>query len=1327
MILTISVGAKTIDGASETLGGSYSYDELRVINGGTLYVQDGSKLTVNANSIYVDSTSSINADQSGYTGGSGGAHGGGQTGRGGGGGSGSGAGFTGGNDGSTGCSAGGGGGGAGYGGYGGQGGQGGRDTDHNGGAGGNDGGPYGSNSARSVELGSGAGGGGGAGDWSGSDGTSGSRGGGALHLDASGTINIDGSVTANGGPGGDGGDDGGGCDSNGGGGGGGGASGGGILIDGNDVQISGTLSAQGGNGGSGGSGMTDNGNNGQDGGGGRIKVFYGSLDDSSANYNVNGHDSGTTYFEQTNAPPNNPNNLNPSGGNIDVNPSISADYSDPDGDSGTLYFEDGGGNNIGSCSVNDGGGCSVTYSSADSWGTSYTFQVYAEDSVGTTSGTESQSFTTSYKPTVSNLQPSGSPVQLNPQLSADVSDSDGECLTVTFRDASDNSNIGSDSVCGSGTATVSTSGVSLGSSSGTSYSFDVVVDDGQVSTTSGDQSFTTVHNPDNPTGESPSDNAVDVSRSKNLQVDVDHPDNLDMNVEFFLDGSSIGSDTVNGGSGTASINPSLGYSEDHSWSVDVDTQGYSTSSGGGSWSFQTEHNTGLNSISGPSNDPAPLNPELEASVSHSDPGEELTVEFVNDDNGNLICSQSGVTDTETVTCDPSGEAFAGSTGTNYNWRVDLSGDRPSESYSSSVQSFTTVSAPTVSLNSPNDGEENVATDSGLIANVNQDEGLELNTVITLEDDQGNFVDDYSMNSNPGQIIFNDPNLELSENYQWYADTSIVDSTYSQGDTSGTRTFSTEHDFRVDGAYPSDGAEAFGVNDSIDVEVFHSSDRSIDVEFYFNDTASGTPDVTKTVTSSGIAVNAKVDTENFDGFGEETGTNYNWSYVVSDGASDTGDITGEGLNYTTVYRPELSLNSPNDGEVNVDIDGSLDIGVLQDDNIATDVTAQLNNLSGSEADVVVRPSILGTGAGVTASFSLDDFDFVKAGETYSYNATGTIINPADQVSSPIQGATGVSTFTISPKPEVIGIQPLNGKTGTSANPLLNVTADHDESDQMTVEFYDWEKTGNEAFLGDETVASGDTASINITDSDIGDSPQEYYWYVNVTTESGTSWNNSANPYEFTVASIGEVTYEASTGNNVNLNPDNAADQGLDTIVGQETIVYQVSNDAGTDIPGIAFNVSDGSNSEVFGEVDDVESGSSVTVDLGESSLIEEDQESYEIYAFYQEAGTDFTNQDFRSDKIEFSTHVAEVEWVNPGQPGSQPINEYRIYHNNQSGEAFSNFDYVGSINDDDSGGFTVGVANLELGESNSNECFRLVSWNVAGESDPTGEQCVGVVP
>lgn len=101
-----------------------------------------------------------------------------------------------------------------------------------------------------------------------------------------------------------------------------------------------------------------------------------------------------SFTTEPNNPPNQPTDLKPSGDSEPLSPDINASYSDPDGDSGTLYFETDSGSSIGSCSVSDGGKCSVTYSSADEPDTTYTFQVYAEDEYGDTSSKVSQSFTT---------------------------------------------------------------------------------------------------------------------------------------------------------------------------------------------------------------------------------------------------------------------------------------------------------------------------------------------------------------------------------------------------------------------------------------------------------------------------------------------------------------------------------------------------------------------------------------------------------------------------------------------------------------------------------------------------------------------------------------------------------------------------------------------------------------------------------------------------------------------------------------------------------------------------------------------------------------------
>ena len=225
------------------LGGEHSYDQVIIKNNAILYVSHVTGfLKIHANNITVDSGSNITADRVGYLGGT--------TDR-------IGFGPSYGELGSGGS----GGGGAGYGASGGDGGD-------NPGSGGGD---YGDATSVSIEIGSG--GGGGTGN---AGGGSGGSGGGAIWLDAE-EIYIFGIVSGNGDYGLPG------TKSNDGGGGGG--SGGGILIRGKNVTISGTLSAKGGDGGDSGGGT---GGDGGGGAGGRIKIFYDTLDESGAIYEMNG-------------------------------------------------------------------------------------------------------------------------------------------------------------------------------------------------------------------------------------------------------------------------------------------------------------------------------------------------------------------------------------------------------------------------------------------------------------------------------------------------------------------------------------------------------------------------------------------------------------------------------------------------------------------------------------------------------------------------------------------------------------------------------------------------------------------------------------------------------------------------------------------------------------------------------------------------------------------------------------------------------------------------------------------------------------------------------
>ncbi len=234
--LPASAADLVIDGTSQTLDGTQSYDSVQIINGGVLYVTaytgSGTTGTLHllADSVTVDSSSSIVASGRGYRG----QH------------NANGEGPGGGQGGSC-CPDSGGGGG-----HGGSGGTGSRD-----GCGGSDGAggsAYGSSTSLSVDMGSA---GGAAGNGDGDDGGYGAEGGGSITIEAT-SIEISGTVVTDGDNGSTTNND---AE--------GGGAGGGILLMADTLVCTGTLYARGGNGGS-----TDDGGGG--GGGGVIKQFYDS-------------------------------------------------------------------------------------------------------------------------------------------------------------------------------------------------------------------------------------------------------------------------------------------------------------------------------------------------------------------------------------------------------------------------------------------------------------------------------------------------------------------------------------------------------------------------------------------------------------------------------------------------------------------------------------------------------------------------------------------------------------------------------------------------------------------------------------------------------------------------------------------------------------------------------------------------------------------------------------------------------------------------------------------------------------------------------------------
>jgi len=161
-------------------------------------------------------------------------------------------------------------------------------------------------------------------------------------------------------------------------------------------------------------------------------------------------------------------------------------------------------------------------------------------------------------------------IDYSPILSVDVFDYDGDDLTVTFYNASDNDVIGIDAVSGgTGTASISWPGCLAG----TLYSWNITVDDGVGTINSDTWAFTTNYIPNEPINPSPNDGTTNIDYSPTLSVDVFDYDGDDLTVTFYnaSDNSVIEIDTVSGGSGVASVTWSgLPSNTTVSWYVIVD-------------------------------------------------------------------------------------------------------------------------------------------------------------------------------------------------------------------------------------------------------------------------------------------------------------------------------------------------------------------------------------------------------------------------------------------------------------------------------------------------------------------------------------------------------------------------------------------------------------------------------------------------------------------------------------------------------------------------------------------------------------------------------------
>jgi len=253
------------------------------------------------------------------------------------------------------------------------------------------------------------------------------------------------------------------------------------------------------------------------------------------------------------------------------NVTLGVDVDDMDLDILDIYFYNGSDDSLidTDTSVNSGTTGSIQWKEL-AYGSTYYWYVVVDDGIINTTSSL-WSFTTDNIPTYNSPIPvnESSHHILNPILSVEVNDLDGDNLDVSFYNASDDSLIDIDSNVLSGT---NASVVWSGLRNGFEYHWYVVIDDGIANVTSGVWCFTTNFAPSaaNP---SPPSEAIHQLLTLSLQVQVTDGDGDILDVFFYnaSDDSLIGTNSSVSSGNFASVSWSgLQTANDYYWYVIVD-------------------------------------------------------------------------------------------------------------------------------------------------------------------------------------------------------------------------------------------------------------------------------------------------------------------------------------------------------------------------------------------------------------------------------------------------------------------------------------------------------------------------------------------------------------------------------------------------------------------------------------------------------------------------------------------------------------------------------------------------------------------------------------
>jgi len=410
--------------------------------------------------------------------------------------------------------------------------------------------------------------------------------------------------------------------------------------------------------------------------------------------------SSTWSFETINDAPSTPGNPSPYNTEEDISipVTLNVDVYDSNGDAMTVYFYNGTSSElIATTSVSASGSTSTATTTWPGLSEHTTYQWYVVANDGKASATSSTwSFDTinNAPSTPGNPSPANAStsVSTSPVLSVDVSDSNGDAMTVYFYNGTSSELIATTSVSASGSTSTATTTWS-GLSEHTTYQWYVVANDGKASATSSTWSFETINDaPSTPGNPSPYDTEEDVNVPVTLSVDV-YDSNGDAMTVYFYNGTSseliaTTSISASGSTSTATTTwPGLIGNTTYQWYAVANDGDLSATSS--TWSFTTGNtapNTPGNPLPANASTSVSTSPVLSADVYDPD-GDAMTVYFYNNTGPELIATTSVSASGSTSTATTTWPGLVG--GITYQWYVVANDGEASAT--SSTWSFTTIS------------------------------------------------------------------------------------------------------------------------------------------------------------------------------------------------------------------------------------------------------------------------------------------------------------------------------------------------------------------------------------------------------------------------------------------------------------------------------------------------------------------------------------------------------------------------------------------------------------------------------------------------------------